>query len=277
MRGILIATLRVDCSIRNSWRVARLAENLLIIESMYEFSDWFPTWCSFASRRSIGAARSGTFATPVFVFRWRPDRETRHLNTKFEYADEPRIHQSTSVWTGPCMVIGPARRAGNALDSTRCVSRIEVTPVGLRFASGRFRSKGFNIKPPSFPLTSLPYPVTSERDKKAVYLRRAFRQFVKIKNKSSGFNCDRKKRWRVVDKIEKRKILKVMRIKCVCSSVYVGTAVMEPQGSGFSRRASSPLLSSFRHHHRPTVSSAFSSSRRESLIKWTLRLPLARR
>ena len=30
--------------------------------------------------------------------------EMCHLNTKFEYADEPtRIHQSTSVWTGPRM------------------------------------------------------------------------------------------------------------------------------------------------------------------------------
>jgi len=32
------------------------------------------------------------------------------------------------------------------IDSTRCVSRIEMTPVG-RFASRYFRLKGFNIKP----------------------------------------------------------------------------------------------------------------------------------
>lgn len=44
------------------------------------------------------------------------------------------------------MVMGPGTAHWKRIDSTRCVSRIGVTPVG-RFASGCFRSKGFNIKP----------------------------------------------------------------------------------------------------------------------------------
>lgn len=53
------------------------------------------------------------------------------------------------------------------IDSTRCVSRIKMTPVG-RFASRYFRSKGFNIKPlSSSPFPNSHPPITSERDRNA--------------------------------------------------------------------------------------------------------------
>lgn len=59
---------------------------------------------------------------------------------------------------------GPDAARWKRIDSIRCVSRIEVTPVG-RFASGCFRSKGFNIKPrPPSPDSQPRSPIIFEWD-----------------------------------------------------------------------------------------------------------------
>lgn len=68
----------------------------------------------------------------------------------FEYEIRIRWRTAhTSVYVclnWPLYGNGPGAAHWKRIDSTRCVSRIGVTPVG-RFASGCFRSKGFNIKP----------------------------------------------------------------------------------------------------------------------------------
>jgi len=68
----------------------------------------------------------------------------------FEYEIRIRWRTThTSVYVclnWPLYGNGPGAAHWKRIDSTRCVSRIGVTLVG-RFASGCFRSKGFNIKP----------------------------------------------------------------------------------------------------------------------------------
>lgn len=75
----------------------------------------------------------------------------------FEYEIRIRWRTThTSVYVclnWPLYGNGPGAERWKRIDSIRCVSRIEVTPVG-HFASGCFRSKGFNIKP-RLRLTSL--------------------------------------------------------------------------------------------------------------------------
>lgn len=86
-------------------------------------------------------------------------------DASFEYEIRIRWRTAhTSVYVclnWPLYGNGPGAAQWKRIDSTRCVSRIGVTPVG-RFASGCFRSKGFNIKPR--PRLASPAPITSERD-----------------------------------------------------------------------------------------------------------------
>lgn len=106
-------------------------------------------------------------------------------NAPFEYEIRIRWRTAhTSVYVclnWPLYGNEPGAAHWKRIDSTRCVSRIEMTPVD-RFASRYFRSKGFNIKPlsPSSIPNSLPRlrPSGIEmREHSVVYLRRVFRLF----------------------------------------------------------------------------------------------------
>lgn len=119
------------------------------------------------SRRSIDILPTPMYCRPAHLC--LPSRTTVVRipvgDVPFEYEIRIRWRTAhTSVYVclnWPLYGNGPGAAHWKRIDSTRCVSRIGVTPVG-RFASGCFRSKGFNIKPR--PRLASPAPITSERD-----------------------------------------------------------------------------------------------------------------